>query len=535
VTESADLVLVGARVHTLDPGRPHATSLAIRDGRILAVGDRAEVLELCGATTEIIDGDGLVVVPGLVDAHCHPLWGARAMRDADLTEATDLAAACRMLAEVAARSSDEWICAHGLQREWFADAPQGSMLAEVVGDRPIFVSFRDGHGALASPEALVRAGISGPRTFGDASQIVCDRNGRPTGELREPSAMEAVRTHIPPLSAHRRLSLYRVQLDRMARLGLTGAHVMDDAPGDLDDLMTLERDADLAVRLVIAIWLQPEMDDAQIADAFCRAGRAGRRWSSGAVKFFLDGVIDQGTAWLHLPDVKGDGRHANWPDLDRYREVVGRAIAHGLGCATHAIGDRAIHEALSAYEDAGSATAHRPCRIEHVELCDPRDLGQFQRAGVIASLQPIHIAAVADDPDHVWSDRLDRTRAQFGWPHADLLRAGATVSLGSDWPVAIQDPRVGMAWARQHWAPGTTGPGYRDHQVVSAYEALVGYTRSAARAVGDYARGSIAPGMCADLTVFGADPLTSSPDEVPDLPVVMTIVDGSATYRASHV
>ena len=282
---------------------------------------------------------------------------------------------------------------HGLRREWFGGAPTGAVLDPVSGGRPVFVSFIDGHGALANPEALRRAGVDGPRVFADASMIVCDTTGTPTGELREPSAMEAVRTHIPPLAPARRRALYRAQLERMASVGLVAGHVMDDSPDDLDDLAALERDGDLPLRLVIHIWLQPEMDDVVVGRAIARASRRGRRWSTGAVKFFLDGVVDQGTAWLGAPDPCGRTTAPNWPDPDRYAEIVARCVAAGLGCATHAIGDRAIRAALDAYAAAGPPRRGAPpCRIEHVELCDPDDLGRFAALGVVASVQPAHVA-----------------------------------------------------------------------------------------------------------------------------------------------
>ncbi len=537
MTEAADLVIVGARVRTLDPSTPSASALATRGGKIIAVGDRHAIAEFRGPHTEVLDGNGRVVVPGLVDAHAHPLWGARATRDADLSGARDLADALRRLQIVAAtRTIGEWITAHGARREWFVPAPTGAALDAAVGGRPTFVSFLDGHGALATPAALARAGITGPRTFADASQIVCDVDGTPTGELREPSAMESVRVHIPPLAPARRRELYRAQFARMAASGLVGAHVMDDSPADLADLAALEDEGELAVRLMVYLWLQPEMDDEQIAEAISRARGSGRRWSSGAVKFFLDGVIDQGTAWLGAPDLTGHGTVPNWPDPQRYAEVVRRCVGAGLGCATHAIGDRAIRTALDVYASVRPADARQPpCRIEHVELCDPRDVARFAAHGVIASVQPTHIASVAGDPDSAWVDRLDAARRGWGWPFADLARAGAVLALGSDWPVADPDPRVGMMWARQRWAHGRTGPGYRDDQVLGAAAALEGYTRGPARAAGDALGGRIVVGARADLTLLGADPVDCAVGDLPQIPVIATIVAGAMGYRSADV
>lgn len=535
MSEAADLVIIGARVRTLDPGTPIAGAVAIRDGRVVALGDPAEVRPWRGPGTQVIDGRGRVVVPGLVDAHCHALWGARAMRDADLTGAVGIQDALARLARAAAdRPADDWLVAHGLEREWVDGPVTGAILDAAVGGRPAFVSFRDGHGALANPAALRRAGVDGPRSFGDASSIVCDPAGIPTGELREPSAMEAVREHIPPMDAARRRAVYRAQLERLAAVGLVGAHLMDDAPGDFADLAALEAADDLPVRLVVHVWLQPEMDDAQVADAIARARSAGRRWRSGAVKFFLDGVLEQGTAWLGAPDARGRTTAPNWPDPDRYAAVVARCTAAGLGCATHAIGDRAIRTALDAYVAAPVPTGARiPRRIEHVELCDPRDIPRFAAAGVIASMQPLHVRTAAASPEAAWGDRLDPERRQWGWPCGDLARAGAVLAFGSDWPVADPDPRLGLMWARRRRDARSPGPGYRDDQALDAEAALRAYTCGGAAAAGEPGGGVIAVGAPAHLTVFGGDPVACAVDELPELPIIATIVDGTIVHRAA--
>ncbi len=500
------------------------------------MGSGAEVGDLRGPRTTVLEAPGLVAVPGLIDAHCHPLWGARAVRDADLTGAADLDAALEQLA-VASRTQPpgEWVVGHGLRREWFAGAPTGGALEVAAAGRPMFVSFIDGHGALVTAEALRRAGVDGPRAFADASMIVCDAAGTPTGELREPSAMEAVREHIPPLDWARRGALYRAQLARMASVGLVSAHVMDDSPDDLVDLDALEKDADLPVRLVVHVWLKPEMDDAAVEAAIARAAGHGRRWRAGAVKFFLDGVVDQGTAWLGAPDPCGRTTAPNWPDPARYADIVARCVAAGLSCATHAIGDRAVRTALDAYAAAGPPRpAAPPCRVEHVEFCDPDDLGRFAALGVVASVQPAHVASLAAGAADGWADRLDAIRRGWGWSFADLDAAGATLAFGSDWPVASPDPRIGMMWARRRRHPGRSVEGYREDQAVDAATALRAYTLGPARAAGEQG-GVLRPGAPGDITVFVGDPLASDPDEVAALPVAATIVGGVVTYRNADV
>lgn len=533
---AADLAVVGARIRTGDPARPFATAVAVRDGRFTVVGDDAEARAACDAFTRVIDGRGMHLVPGLVDAHCHPLWGSRAARDADLSSARTLDDARAELSRVAAaKDRGEWVIGHGLRRGWFGDGPRADALEDAVGGRPAFLTFRDGHGALATRAALGAAGITGAVAFGDASRVVCDPDGTPTGELREPTAMEAVRTAFPRQTPEERRRRYLRTLREMAAMGITAAHVMDDHPNDAGDLAAMDAAGALPVRLLLHVWVKPEMDDGELADAVRRASApGGTRWRTGALKFFLDGVVGSGTAWLKEPDTHGEGTHPFWPDPGRYRRAVALGAAAGLGCTTHAIGDRAIDVALGAYAAAppravpGRVARHR---VEHVETLDPEDLPRFAAHRIAASMQPLHCDGVRADGDDAWSRRLGPVRADRGWPVRDLLRSGAVVALGSDWPVTPADPRIGMAWARLRRRPGSPDPPYRSGQCMTGEEALAGYTAGAAWAAGEEGvSGRVAVGMRADLTGFAADPVALRADELPALPVMLTVSGGEVTH-----
>jgi hypothetical protein len=434
-----------------------------------------------------------------------------------------------------AKGPGEWVIGHGLRRGWFGPSPRAADIEDAVGGRPAFLTFRDGHGALATRAALVAAGIHGELRFGDASRVVCDPGGAPTGELREPSAMEAVRVAFPAQSPRERRLRYLRTLRDMAALGITGAHVMDDHPNDAGDLAAMDADGPLPVRLLLHVWVKPEMDDDAIGDAVRRSsGPGGTRWRTGALKFFLDGVVGSGTAWLSSPDTHGEGTHPFWPEPERYRRAVALGAAAGLGCTTHAIGDRAIDVALAAYADAPPRTpAARVARhrVEHAEVLDPRHLPRFAAHGIAASMQPLHCDGVRADGDDDWSRRLGAERAAWGWPVRDLLDAGAVVALGSDWPVTPADPRVGMAWARLRRRPGSDDAPHRPGQAMTGAQALTGYTAAAAWAAGEEAvSGRVAVGMRADLTGFAADPVAIGADDLPGLPVTLTVSAGEVTH-----
>jgi len=500
----------------------------------VAVGTDGDVRALCGPRTRTVGCGGATVVPGLVDAHAHPFWGARATRGADLGGARTLDDVRHLLrAERARGTGGAWVLGHGLRRRVFAGtAVRGDALAAAVGGAPVFATFADGHGAVATPEALRRAGVTGPRAFPDASEIVCDGDGAPTGELREPSAMEAVRAAIPPLTAAARRALYAATLHRLAAGGLTGVHVMDSDPDVLDDLAALERDGALPLRVVLALWQQPGDGEDGAARTLADARRSGRLWRTGAAKFFLDGVVGSGTAWLREPDARGRPGAPFWTDPEAYRRRLHRLAAAGVACATHAIGDAAVACALDVLAAApaappveGRVVRHR---IEHLELVDPADVPRVAAAGAVASMQPAHLAGAVGEDGHALAALLGPARVAGAWPAGDLARAGAVLALGSDWPVAPADPLLGMAWARLRRPPGRPdvaphGPGQR----LGAEEALAGYTAGPAWAAGEEHRaGRIAPGRRADLTLLAADPVEVEADALPDVGVRGTVVDG---------
>jgi len=527
-----DLALLGGRVRTLDPDRPSATAVGVAGGAIVAVGSDAEVHELADGSTEIVDLAGAAVTPGITDSHIHPFLGADGSRGADLLDAHTLEEVRAAMAEERARCAPgQWVLGWGLDYNVFGDEGiSGSAIEDAVGGAPAFVAFMDFHTHLATPRALELAGVDGPRTFTENAEVVCV-DGRPTGELRE-SASDLVVEAIPELTGAERYRLYADTLRRFAAVGITAAHMMDGDLATLDLLRELEANGDLATRLVAPFWIKPEMDPEEWEQFVPHRAAAGRRWKGGVAKFFIDGVIDAGTGWLYEPDSEGEGMLPFWPDPSLYRQAVARFAGEGFQCATHATGDRGVREALDAYRDAGAAHGVRH-RIEHIETLQPHDLPRFAAEGVVASMQAQHMMEFRADRDENWSRRLGDERCGRAFPIRSLRESGAHIALGSDWPVARFDPRIGMAAARLRRAPGHTGRAAYDDQAIDGLTALEGYTAVSAHTVGEEARqGRIAPGFVADLTVFAEDPVECDPDDLVELPVLRTIVDGETVYRS---
>ncbi|MFJ8474456.1 amidohydrolase [Kitasatospora sp. NPDC094011] len=543
------LVLLSARL--LDPasgGFLPQTALAVVDGRIAALGDDRTIRELADAATTVIDLQGAVVTPGLVDGHLHPVTGAELTHGLDLSGCTDLPSVrAALAAEVKGLAPGAWLHAWGLDPNVFGDRPvEAAALAPVLDGVPALLLLFDAHSMLASPRALELAGVDGPRTFAQAAEVVCDADGRPTGLLLEDAACELVERGAPqPTRAERRDRL-AAALRAMAATGLTGGHAMDANGDSLDLYAELDETGELPLRLRIAPWCQPGVDQDGLRTLLELQGRGGRLWQVDGVKLFMDGTIDNGTAWLERPDCHGESTHAFWPDPAHYSRVIEELHRAGVPTATHAIGDAAVRHALDAVDRAASATPSGASgrtapvrhRIEHIETVPDQLVHRFAESGVIASMQPTHCCDFtrADHTDN-WSRRLGEERADRAWRCRDLWDAGATVVLGSDWPIAPYPPLGVMAGAR-HRRPtrDLDRPPHNPGQALTALEALRAMTVNAAFAAGEeQIAGRIAVGHRADLTVLAADPLTTPATALAEVPVLLTVLDGRPTHRADRL
>lgn len=534
--ESADLILLAERIHTLDPALPHAQSVAIKDGVIIGVGGAADVRDWRGTRTEIIDLGAATVTPGLLDGHSHPLVGA------DMTAGIDLSSVTNLDQLVAALRADSvlpqrgWVKGWGLDPNVFGAEPVtfGPILAAVDERIPVYLDLNDGHSALVNPAALRLAGVSGPREFDQGARIVCDQEGRPTGHLLEPAAMDLVLDVVPvaPMS-ERRERVARI-LTGMAATGLTAANVMD-FDGDSEELITgLAAEFALPIRLRFAPRCHPGTGRAGLDHIVDLQRRGGRGWRVDGVKFVIDGTIDGGTAWLDEPDTLGQSTAPFWPDPRQYREAVHYLAARGVPTVTHAIGDAGVRYALETLKDAALPPSGVRHRIEHIETIPTDLVGKFREYGVVASMQPTHCSHFtrADHTDN-WSARLGEERANRGFRTRDLRDSGATVALGSDWPIGPYDARAILADAQLRRPAGRTDvEPVAPHQSLTAAMALEGYTAHAAYAEGGRTTaGRVAIGCRADLTAFTVDPLVVPPDELASAPIALTVTEGAIAHR----
>lgn len=440
----------------------------------------------------------------------------------------------RAALRTAGRGPGGWVTGFGLDHNAFGGRPvDKALVEEALAGAPAFLRLYDGHSALASGAALAAAGITGPRTFAQRSEIVCDAAGRPTGHLIEQAAMDLVGSLAPkPAYAERRGRLTRLLAD-MAATGLTGAHVMDLGDGDVPALLaTAEYEGDLALRLNLSPWCMPGATAEDLGGLIAAQRLAGRHWRVGGVKFFMDGTVEGGTAWLEHADCHGQGTDAFWPDPRAYAHAVGVLDAAGVRTATHAIGDAAVRHVLDTVAALGERARMRH-RIEHIETVPDDQLPRFAELGVIASMQPPHTAYTRADHSDEWSKRLGEERAGHAWRCRDLREAGAVLALGSDWPIAHYDARQVLADARSPRGAASAGTGAWTGAALTGLMALEGMTSHAALAAGEGAlAGRIAAGFRADLTAFGVDPVEAPADELAGAPVRLTMSGGRITHRA---
>jgi predicted amidohydrolase YtcJ len=518
----------------MDPDRPFATAVAIEHGTIIAVGDDATIKAETDGKTEIIDGAGVHLVPGLTDSHFHPFWGTEATQGADLTKAQsidDLRAA--LAAERERVGPDRWVIGWGLTFEMFAETGiRGDLFADAVDGGLAYCGFFEGHTAVVSPGAIAYSDISGRETFSDFSKVVVDEHGVPTGELQE-GAMELARRNIPKLSDAEKYRLYVAEMKKWNAMGLTTLHMMDGSPETFDLFRNLEGNGDLSVRVIVPLWQKPNFSFDEMRAQLPLRDEKGHLWRGGVAKFFIDGVTESGTGWLLEPDSKGQNIAPFWPDPAKYRGAVDIFAKAGFQCATHAVADAAVRCALDAYEAAGAAPGVHH-RIEHIEVLTDEDLPRFAQLGVAASMQPLHMATYDEAGNDEVSQRIGPDRRKRVFRTRDIKDSGAILALGSDWMVATYDPRIGMAWAALRRPGGAKGRGrIQPEQALTMGEVLAGYTTEAARTVSEeHVSGQIKEGFRGDLTGFGADLIETDPDEIPDVPIVLTVVDGRVVHRA---
>ncbi|MFI8824819.1 amidohydrolase [Streptomyces sp. NPDC053431] len=540
---TADLVFTGGPVFTGDPARTRATSLAVVGERITAVG-HDEVRELVGPATEVVDLAGRLLVPGFQDAHIHAVYGGVELAECDLSGTTGVAEYLRIVREfAAAHPENAWITGGGWSLESFEGGlPTRQLLDSVVADRPVCLVNRDHHGSWVNSRALELAGITADTPDPSDGRIERDADGVPTGVLQEGAAALVSRI-VPPCTAADRLAgLLRAQA-MLHSLGVTG---WQDAllgefagkPDPSDAYLTAAQDGTLTARVNGALWWDRGRGAEQIPELVARREKSSvGRFRAGSVKIMQDGIAENFTAAMTSPYLDGCGcatanTGMSFVDPEALRAYVTELDALEFQVHFHALGDRAVREALDALEAAVAANGRRGNRhhLAHLQVVHPDDIARFARLGALANIQPLW-AAHEPQMDELTIPFLGPERAAWQYPFGDLVRAGATLVAGSDWPVSSPDPLAGIHVAVNRAEPGATdGRVFLPEQRLDLTTALAAYTAGSAHVNGHDDAGSLRPGHLADLVVLDRDILTAPPEQIAETRVEQTFVGGTRVY-----
>jgi predicted amidohydrolase YtcJ len=514
-------LLVTGRIRTLDPARPLAEAALARDGRWVRVGTRADCARVARDphTLEVA-----CAVPGLCDAHGHPVLLGRSLLEVDLRDAGSAAECVARVAERAeAAPGRGWIRGRGWdQNRWPGAAfPTSRELTAAVPDRPALLLRVDGHCGWANDAALRAAGIDDRTPDPPGGRIVRDARGAVA--VLVDAALERVLRAVPRSAPDDDDRALAAGLDACARAGLTEVHDAGVGPDVLASYRRLAAAGRLPVRAYVMLDGQVPLDELDRRIAERGPGEQGRL-RVHAVKLFADGALgSRGAALLAPYEDEPSTSGLLLLSAADLRERVRRVAAAGLQPAVHAIGDRACREVLRAFAATPGIAALRP-RVEHLQLVAPEDLPLLAASGAVASMQPVH--ATSDGP---WVEaRIGARRAAGAYAWRAVLDAGAPLALGSDFPVESPDPLAGLAAAEARTPAGWRAP-WTGGQRLTRAEALAGFTRGAAwAAFAEDRRGMVREGLDADLTLLGADLLDASAAAVADVPVLGTVVAGTA-------
>ena len=532
--QPADLILQSGRIWTGEETRPEAQALAVRGGRIVAVGRDAEMASFRGPATVVIDAKGRRVLPGLIDAHTHMSMGGFNLLAVDLRYAKDEAEFTRKLAEFArSRPAGVWLTDGAWDHEQWRPArlPTKALLDPATGDRPACLSRTDGHMMVCNSLALKLAGITRETPDPPGGVIERDASGEPAGVLKD-AAMDAVWKVRPARTRVELEQALRTALQHIARFGVTS---VQDLSG-LDDLTVYENlrekgelTARVSFRPSLTVWEQARDRKAKLReDEWLRLG---------GVKGYVDGALGSSTALFFEPYTQDPSTRGVYAaeaiPLSQMEERIAAADAAGMPVEVHAIGDRANAEILDIFERVAKKNGPRDrrFRVEHAQHLRPQEIRRFAALGVIPSMQPYHAI-----DDGRWAEKrigLERCRGTYAF--RSLLDAKVRLAFGSDWDVAPISPLQGVYAAVTRRTLDEKNPrGWIPEQKITVAEALRAYTANAAYAAfEEKEKGSLAVGKLADFVILARDPFAVAPEEIGRIEVERTVVGGKTVYSRS--
>ena len=540
----ADLVLKGGRIATMDAARSFASALAVRDGRIVAVGPDRAVAPHIGPSTRVIDLRGRTVTPGFQDAHVHPVHGGLARMRCELHDTRGREAYIAVIAEYARAHPDEaWIRGGG----WYmADFPGGTPRREdldtIVPDRPVLLTNRDGHGAWANSRALELASVTAETADPPDGRIERDADGSPTGTLHE-GAMDLVGRFEPDDTPSDLEAALRLGQAHLHSLGITAWQDAIVRPETEERAyVALASSGELTARVIGAMWWERHRGAEQIQEFVeRRAATSIGRYQATSVKLMMDGVLENFTGAMIEP--YGDGRGGTTDnrgllqiDPEGLARWVPQLDALGFQPHFHAIGDGAVRASLDAVAAARAANGPSDTRphIAHIQVIHPDDIVRFQALDVAANAQPYWACHEGQMDDLTIPFLGDRWRWQY--PFRSLRAAGAVLAMGSDWSVSTPNPLLEMELAVERIADGSRGekPAFLPDERIDLVDALAAFTAGSAYVNHlDRVTGTIEAGKYADLAILDRDLFDRGAGAIGEVRVIATFVEGATVYEDS--
>lgn len=540
----ADLVLRGGRIVTLDAQTPEASALAARNGAVVALGSDAAIARYIGPATQVIDLAGQLAVPGLIEGHGHFTGIGENKLNLDLMGTKSWDEIVHLVAQAVENAKPgEWIIGRGWHQEKWSSVPDPNVegfplhaaLDKVSPNNPVVLTHASGHASFVNAKALELSNITKTTPNPNGGEILKDKDGNPTGLLRErASGLVRVGTGAPrPTAEEAEARAQRVLelADReVTSKGITSFH---DAGSSFDTINRIKRMID-AGRMRVRLWVMVGGGStAQALKANRVVGYGNNQLTVRAVKLYADGALGSRGAWLLEPYAdKPDSTGLPTTPVEQIRTAAQAAFDAGYQVCIHAIGDRANREVLNVYEDTfkknNANGKDLRWRVEHAQHLNAADIPRFGQLGVIAAMQGIHCTS-----DAPWVEpRLGAKRAEEGaYVWQKLMKSGAVVGNGTDAPVEDVDPIP--SYYASVTRKAKDGKVFYGDQKMTRMEALRSYTLSNAfAAFEEDIKGSLSLGKLADITVLTKDITTIPDDEILTAKVAYTIIGGKVVYKA---
>ncbi len=531
-----DLMLLNGKIYTMNPRQPKVEAVATRDSKIIAVGKTADVENLGKRNFEVIDLEEKTVVPGFIDCHTHFLSYALSLGQVNLDSITSFD---RILSEIKASTKKlrpkEWLLGRGWDKNVVRKG--GSFTKEVLDkicpENPVALRSKEHHLLWVNSMALKLTGVDKHKEDPPGGRIDRDpKSGGPTGILKE-SACELIWGKVPSPSPERSKRVLKEAMKKANSFGLTGIHNFEEQNA-VFFFQEFLRDEELSLR--VCFWISKEYLDSAIRSRL-RSGFGDENIRFGGLKLYSDGALGSQTALMFEPyENSPEDFGVEVTSQEELIQWVKRASHAGINVSIHSIGDRAVHQALNAFElsQAGVSQPRRNAarrkklrhRIEHAQLVSPHDLERFNKLGVIASVQPYHAPSDRDIVDKHWGKRIG-----FRYPYKSLLNHKARLVFGSDVPIETMDALRIIRAAVTRKKEGEKRRAWYPEERLSVLEAVFAYTQGASYASHEEKiKGSIQIGKLADMVVLSEDIFKIDPEEIPDTKVEATILGGRVVY-----